>query len=192
MAHLRAELAGLPTPASLKDLEQLPYLNACILEANRLSFGLTRRVSRTAPSEALQYGDYNIPPNTPFATSTLAIHANEEIFPDPWTFKPERWLYHDENASAGNSEWRFSDEAMKKRKFNMAFGYKGPRMCLGMHLAEAEMRLAIAAVAGLDMELFETDLGDVEYRHDFQVAHGRLGSEGVRAVVKGRMGKEVR
>lgn len=48
------------------------------------------------------------------------------------------------------------------------------------------MRLAIASVAKFDFELCDTDVDDFAYKHDFQVAHGKLESEGVRAMVRGQ------
>lgn len=172
MARLQEELRSVGPNLGLKDLEQLPYLNAVILEGNRLSFGLTRRVFRTAPEDTIVYNGYEIPPGTPFATSTLAVHADESIFPEPFAFKPDRWL---------------GPDAKDLRKYHMSFGAKGPRSCLGVHLAEAEMRLAIAGVARYEMELYDSSVRDVEYKHDFQVAHGDLKSPGVRARVKRRV-----
>lgn len=170
MAKLREELKDVPIDASFHDLEQLPYLNAVLTEANRISFGVTRRSFRLAPEEALRYGDYDIPPNTAVAISTLAVHGDPNIFPDPWSFRPDRWL---------------GPEAKERKKYHIAFGAKGPRACLGMYLAEAEMRLAMSRLARFDMELYETTIEDVEFKHDFQVAQGRLDSKGVRAVIKG-------
>ncbi len=59
----------------------------------------------------------------------------------------------------------------------MTFG-KGSRMCIAMHLANAEM-------ARWNMRLFETDDGDVRFQHDYHVAALQLDSKGVRAVVAG-------
>ena len=55
-----------------------------------------------------------------------------------------------------------------------------------MNLAHAEMFLALAAMARFDMTLFETDLSDVEFQHDFHVAYSKLDSKGVRARVQGK------
>ena len=167
---MRSELAGIPSPPTLADLERLPYLSAVLAEGNRLSFGLTKRNGRTAPDELLRYGSYSIPPGTLVCTSSLAVHTNESIFPDPWEFKPERWL---------------GQEGAKARQFQFAFG-KGSRKCLGINLAYAELYLAIAAVANWDVELYQTDESDVTFQHDYQVAHAKLDSKGVRAIVKGR------
>jgi hypothetical protein len=64
----------------------------------------------------------------------------------------------------------------------MAFN-KGSRSCVGINLAHAEMFLVIAAVARYDMKLYETDVSDVRFKHEFHVAFPKLESKGVRAVV---------
>ena len=170
MAKLRAELRTLPETASWTQLEQLAYLSSVIAEANRLSFRVTARVCRIAPHEDLQYKGYTIPPGTPVSTTTLSVHTDESIFPDPWAFKPERW---------------FGPEGAERRKYQMAFN-KGGRTCIGMNLAHAEMFLTLAAVARSDLELFETDLSDVQFQHDFHIAYPRLDSKGVRTMVRGK------
>ena len=170
LARLRDELQPLGDDPSLSQLIQLPYLNAIIHEGNRLAFGLTGRVARIAPDETLKYGDHVIPAGTPMSMTTLCIHTNETIFPNPWEFRPERWL---------------GDEGRERLKYHYGFG-KGARRCLGMNLANAELLLCLSTVARCDMELFETGLEDVEFRHDYQVAHPRLDSKGIRAVVLGR------
>ncbi|TVY83824.1 Cytochrome P450 monooxygenase sdnE [Lachnellula suecica] len=175
MSKLRAELSEHPS-TTLSEIDQLPYVRAISLEANRLSFGLTGRNPRIAPDETLTYTDlsskvsYSIPPGTPVSTSTLLAHTNEQVFPDPWTFNPDRWL--------GNG--------MEKKKYMLAFS-KGPRQCIGMHLADAEAMIAIAEMGRWGMELFETNDGDVKFLHDYHVATPNLNSLGVRARVLGRV-----
>ena len=170
MARLRSELRTVPETASWPELEQLPYLSAVIAEGNRLSFGVTARVCRIAPDEALQYKSHVIPAGTPVSMTTLCAHTDERIFPRPWIFDPDRWL---------------GQEGTERRKYQMAFN-KGGRSCIGINLAHAELFLAIAAVARYDMELFDTDLSDVEFKHDYHVAYPKLNSKGVRAMVHGK------
>ncbi|MCJ1267522.1 hypothetical protein MMC22_007407 [Lobaria immixta] len=170
MSKLRAELRTVPATASWTELEQLPYLNAVIAEGNRLSFGVTARDCRIAPDEVLDYKGYEIPPGTPVSMTTLSVHTDENAFPDPWAFNPDRWL---------------GKEGAKRRKYQMAFN-KGGRNCIGVNLAHAELFLAIAAVARYDMKLFNTDISDVEFQHEYHVAYPKLDSKGVRAVVQGK------
>ena len=160
----------MPQTSSLVDLENLPYLAAVLAEANRLSFGVTGRVIRTASHETLQYKQYVLPPGTQMCTNTLVAHTNEDIFPGPWTFNPERW---------------FGPEGKERQKFQLAFD-KGNRKCLGINLANAILCLAIATAARYDMELSETDETDVRFQHDYQISHPRLDSKGVRATAKGK------
>lgn len=171
MSKLRSELSS-NNSATLTDLDRLPYIHAIALEANRLSFGLTGRNPRVC-KETLIYTNkktqylYALPPGTPISTSTILAHTDETVFPDPWTFNPDRWL---------------GDEGQQRRKYNLAFS-RGPRACIGMHLAEAELLLAIRTIAGWEMELYETDEDDVKFLHDYHVATPRLDSQGVRARV---------
>ena len=170
MQRVRAELRNVSESASWTELEQLPYLSGVIAEGNRLPFGVTARVCRIAPDEDLRYNQCTIPAGTPVSMTTLSVHTDETIFPDPWAFKPERWL---------------GLEGAERKKYQMAFN-KGGRNCVGINLAHAEMFLSIAAVARYDMDLFQTDLADVEFRHDYHVAYPKLGSKGVRAIVRGK------
>ena len=68
----------------------------------------------------------------------------------------------------------------------MAFN-KGSRICIGINLAHAEMFLVIAAMARYDIELFQTDMADVQFQHDYLVAFPKLNSKGIRAMVHGKM-----
>lgn len=182
LAKLRRELSSFPSrPPSLNDLLGLPYLNAIIQEANRLSFGVTGRLVRQAPRETLTYiassgphqgTHYPLPPNTRLSTVTYCTHTDETLFPDPWAFEPERWL--------GSGE-----EISRRKRCMMALG-KGHRKCLGINVANAALCLTLSNAADYDMELFETDETDIKFKHDYQISHPRLDTKGIRAIVKGK------
>ena len=166
---------------SLSQLLALPYLNAVINETNRLTFGVTNRMLRYSPTETLTYTStygphkgttYTLPPGTVMSCITYCTHTNESLFPDPLVFDPERFLGH-------------SEEVNKRKRCMMALG-KGHRRCLGINVANAGMCLVLAAFAEFEMSLYETDLSDVAFRHDYQIAHPRLDSLGVRVRVEGK------
>jgi len=183
-AELENEITDLSKPLSIKQVEQLPYLTAVILEGLRLGMGTSNRQERVSPNEALTFQDgtkeWIIPPGTPVGMSTPLIHLNPTIFPFPLTFSPERFLNNP-----------------RLKKYIMSFS-QGSRQCLGMQLAYGELYLVLAGIwrrfGGPEskaeecpsgrFELFETDEEDVEMRYDLFVPYGKSDSKGIRVVVK--------
>ena len=121
---LRNELVkAIPDPLQhLKwpDLERLPYLNACTREAVRLSYGVSTRSPRISPKAAMNYREWTIPAGVPVSMTIYDVCHDEHIFPDSYTFKPERWLNNPKT----------SDGSPLDRYF-VGFG-KGSRSCLGI------------------------------------------------------------
>ena len=140
LARLREELQeAIPDSAvlpSVAELEKLPYLTAIIHESLRLSKSVSHRFARVSPDVSYRYEkfDLEIPRGMPVCMSLIDILDDPDIFPDPDSFNPERWLPFD------------SPEVRYCRKYLVAFG-GGTRMCLGMNLAWAELYLTVAAVA---------------------------------------------
>jgi len=121
LGKLRRELkdAGITatTPSDQLEwwkLERLPYLFGCVHEAIRLAHGISTRSPRVAPDTELVYKDYVIPRGTPVSMTNVDILMNEEIYPEPKRFKPERWI--------GNPGLE---------KYFVPFT-KGSRQCLGL------------------------------------------------------------
>jgi cytochrome P450 len=68
--------------------------------------------------------------------SILLLHHREDLYPDPYSFRPERWL---DGRKPGTYEW-------------IPFG-GGIRRCLGAALAMAEQRVVLTEMARrLDLE----------------------------------------
>ncbi len=82
-----------------------------------------------------QLGDYRVEPGTAIAMSILLVHHREDVYPDPFAFRPERWL----GRKPGTYDW-------------IPFG-GGIRRCLGAALAMAEQRVVLTTMAKrLDLE----------------------------------------
>ena len=104
---------------------------------------------RAAPEEELQYRQWTIPRGTPVMESAFFIHLDPEIFPDPFEFRPERWI---DNPSL--------------TQYLVVFG-RGTRACLGLNLAMSELNLGIAtSLRRFRFELFETSREkEVDVKH---------------------------
>jgi cytochrome P450 len=74
-------------------------------------------------------GDFGVQAGRPIAASMLLVHHREDLYPDPFSFRPERW----EGAKPGTYEW-------------FPFG-GGTRRCLGATLAMAEQRVVLREMA---------------------------------------------
>ena len=180
LGRLQDELAtAIPDPSempSLTELQRLPYLSACIEEALRLSYGTTQRGPRISRTQSTAYGSYILPPKTEISMSIYSIAHDEDIFPSSYTFNPSRWL----DTPKGPDGQKFLSRYM------VSFG-KGNRMCLGMHLAYAEIYLALACVVrNFKITLWNTSSEDVEAYSDMFLPHPKKESKGVRVFVERR------
>ncbi|MCW3033372.1 MAG: cytochrome [Solirubrobacterales bacterium] len=103
------------------------YLEATIHEAMRARPVIPligRRVS-----VPWQLGEWLLPAGTPVLVSILLLHHREDLYPEPFSFRPERFL----GVKPGTYTW-------------IPFG-GGIRRCLGATLAMAEQRVVLRAIA---------------------------------------------
>ena len=153
----------------LIELEKFPYLTAVVLEALRISYGVSHRLQRVSPEVSFRYHDVVLPAGTPVSMSSVLIHDNESIFPEPREFKPERWLPLETTGAA-------------LQKYLVSFS-RGSRQCLGIHLGWAELYIGLASVFGRfggKMRIVDTVRErDVELYHDFFTPTPKVGSEGI-------------
>ncbi|KAL6921196.1 hypothetical protein ACHAPO_006104 [Fusarium lateritium] len=177
--RLMADLDGID-PENLKwtDLEQRPYLWAVIHEALRVMPGVSHRSARIAREEDLVYQSKDgntswvIPRGTPIGMTSMINHWNEELFPEPDEFLPERWL--------DNGKPNY-----KLQKFLISFG-KGSRACIGENLAYCEVYIMAALMAFRVVpraRLYETTIEDLTYDHDLIVLQTKKGSISVRIAI---------
>ncbi|KAH8887959.1 putative cytochrome P450 [Thozetella sp. PMI_491] len=173
---LRASLAEIMTGYPAKsptwaELERIPYLFGCVREGLRISFGSLRRIPRVSPDVDLQYKQWLIPRGTPVGMSAFMMHTDPDVFPEPYQFKPERWI-GDYDPNLNRNYVPFS---------------KGSRSCLGRNLAYGELYLTLAVLfrpEGPKMTLFETDETDVIPVHDYFLAMPKLDTKGMRVKVE--------
>ncbi|KFG86111.1 putative cytochrome P450 [Metarhizium anisopliae] len=121
------ELRTLPDDFTEHDLRELPLLGQCVEETLRLYSAAPALLPREVPQGGVQLGGYWLPGGTTVATQAYTMHRHPDIFPNPDEFNPYRWAA--------------PTKAMKEAF--MPFG-RGPRICIGLHLAYIELRLAAA------------------------------------------------
>ncbi len=111
-------------------------------------------------------GDYVVPAGSAVSISTLLLHHREDLYPEPFAFRPERWLAR----KPGTYEW-------------IPFG-GGTRRCLGATLAMAEQRVVLAAMARR-LEL-QADRPEPEHAQHRNVT--MIPARGARVMVRARAG----
>ncbi|MBX3206740.1 MAG: cytochrome P450 [Labilithrix sp.] len=129
-ARMEAELDALGRVPSYEDLKQLPYTLAVFKEAMRLyppAYVLGRRSVADAT-----IGEHLVRKSSIVLVSILGIHRRSDLWPDPETFDPGRFL--------GDKEKQLP------RCAYMPFG-AGPRVCIGNHFALMEGHALLATVA---------------------------------------------
>ncbi|PQE06289.1 benzoate 4-monooxygenase cytochrome P450 protein [Rutstroemia sp. NJR-2017a BBW] len=149
LSELRTVMQHPTSRPDLQKLESLPYLNAVIQEGLRMTQPITHRLSRLFPKKTLVFQGKIIPPGTVVHMTALLIHENEDIFPDAKSFIPERWL----------------DSKLPLKRYLVPFA-RGPRSCLGINLAWAELYLIVAMV----FRRFDFDIAGVVRERDIDAA----------------------
>ncbi|KAL4743985.1 cytochrome P450 [Aspergillus similis] len=131
--NLRTALQNNPPDS---DPLSTPYLRAVVREGLRLSWANPIRLPRSVPAGGWKYKSYFFPAGTSVGVSAWQLHQEENVFPNPLSFSPERWL-----------EPNVTDDMLNNF---FAFG-KGTRACIAQNLGTAEVTLAIWKVAEKDV-----------------------------------------
>ena len=74
---------------------------------------------------------FHIPAGTLVGLQIYSLHFNPNVYPDPFAFKPERWL---------------NETTSEMQRDFIPFGL-GPRQCIARNLATQELFLGVRAIA---------------------------------------------
>jgi len=121
LARHPEKLARLRAEAEAGESEE--YLTATIQETLRLRPVISIVIRRL--TEPVEIGGYELPAGVSVTPSVYLVHRNPEIYPDPDSFKPERFL----DNPPGTYTW-------------IPFG-GGVRRCLGASFAQFEMAVVL-------------------------------------------------
>ncbi|RYP07931.1 hypothetical protein DL764_002202 [Monosporascus ibericus] len=136
-------------------LSNCHYLRACIDEALRIAppvpGTLWRELASDEKDKPLIIDGHLVPPQTQVGANIYTLHHNEKYFPDPYMFRPERWL---------SSETPESQRNLMREAFTpFSIGYRG---CAGKAMAYLESSLVVAkSLWYFDFKLAPGQLGEV-------------------------------
>lgn len=135
-----------------EQLNNLPVLDSIIKEALRLSSAsLNIRTAKEDFTLHLEDGSYNIRKDDIIALYPQLMHLDPEIYPDPLTFKYDRYL--DESGKAKTTFYRNGN---KLKYFYMPFG-SGATICPGRLFAVQEIKqFLILMLSYFELELVES------------------------------------
>ncbi|XP_046688945.1 LOW QUALITY PROTEIN: probable cytochrome P450 4d14, partial [Homalodisca vitripennis] len=112
--------------ATYQDLQEMRYLENVIKESLRM-YPLTGFIARVCCEEITLKSGYVIPKNTSVVILMEAICHDPQVYPDPYTFDPNRW----EKKSSHYSYLHFG---------------AGIRNCIGQRFAMLEMKSVLSRV----------------------------------------------
>jgi cytochrome P450 len=142
---LREEISSLQGSKDAKQIDQLPILNACLMETLRVHAAIPGNQPRVTPPSATLGPFTNLPAGIRVQSQAWSLHRNADVYPDPDAWRPSRWLDADEAQSKEMSKWFWACGS-------------GGRMCVGSNLAVLEMKNVMVTIWGQ----FATEVTDDE------------------------------
>lgn len=113
------------------DLQNLPYMNACIDEGLRIFPPVPTGLTRTVPAGGDTVAGEFLPGGVTVSCHSWSQTHSPINFTQPDEFIPERWLEADGSYSG--------DDKDASQPFSL-----GPRGCIGKHLSYLELRLILS------------------------------------------------
>ncbi|KAJ7230278.1 cytochrome P450 [Mycena pura] len=162
-ARAQAEIDSVVGPGNLPDFSDeasLPYVSAIVKEVlrwqNVTPIGFPHYI--TVEDE---YAGYRIPAGSVVIGNTWSILHDEKMYPDPHSFKPERFLLDGKlNGAVRDPE-------------TAAFGF-GRRMCPGRHMALGSIWITVASIlATLKIDKSVDDDGE-EVEPSYEYSRGLI------------------
>lgn len=157
------------------DVEELPFLTACLLEMLRMrTYSIAwRQAQQDAVLESESGKKYSIKAGALIAVPWAVQHYDENMWANPFEFRPDRHM-------PGMEELRAKKLSPVRERFALSPFSWGPHKCSGYPLAMVEIPVALAIAFQLyDMELLDSLPGS-----DWQAAFGVVGPDSQPARVK--------
>ncbi|OQV16526.1 Cytochrome P450 18a1 [Hypsibius exemplaris] len=144
-------VVGIERVPSMDDLKELPFTEATICEVLRAS-SVVPLGNPHAASEDTMFHGHLVPKGATIFSNLWAVHNDETLWHNPSEFNPSRFLV---------------DGKVERPPHFMPFS-TGRRVCLGDHLAKAEIYLVFASV----LQRFQVSIPAGESKPDCQGLFG--------------------
>lgn len=148
LAKLTREIrAAFASPAEIQNpkLNTLIYLTACIDETLRLVPPKPSTVPREVCPGGLEVDGRHLPAGVTVGTPVYALHHDEHIYPEPWSFSPERWIVNVDEKEAGlGGGGGASPESVIRARAALCPFLLGPLNCIGKNMAYFALKCSLA------------------------------------------------
>jgi len=137
-AEIRSKFDNVEEISQGPKLTSCTYLRACCDEAMRMSPSVGGLLPREVLAGGTSVDGEHIPEGIVLGVPHYTIHHNASYYPEPYKYKPERWIAGSE---PGVTEHSVSVAQSAFCPFSI-----GPRGCIGKGLAYIEMSITLARV----------------------------------------------
>jgi cytochrome P450 len=117
-------------------LNACKYLHACLKEALRMSPSVTGLAPREVLAGGLTIDENHFPQGVTIGTPIYTIHHNEAYFPEPFIYRPERWIVHPDKD--------YTEESVRLAQSAFCPFSIGSRSCVAKNLAWMEISITLA------------------------------------------------
>ena len=167
VAEVRTTFADTSQIRSGPKLDGCAFLQACIEETLRMAPPVASLLPREVLPGGMEIDGQRIPAGTVVGVSAYVIHHDPDRYPDPWSFRPERWIPEPQSGVTPESV-----EGAHRAFCPFSAGSRG---CIGKGIAYLELKIALAhilfrynvrEVAGDGLGGGHVDLGKGRHRGD--------------------------
>lgn len=144
---------GLSLPCEKIQSSSLPYTMATFYESLRLYPPVPFEIKQCEKAVTLPDGTF-LPKDAVVVWCPWAMSRSKHTWgPDPYSFRPERWLGDDSDGNEGMTK-RVKKVFIPKTAFEFPVFNGGPRSCLGKRMAELQAVYTIASLVW-EFDFFE-------------------------------------
>ncbi|KAJ7132495.1 cytochrome P450 [Mycena epipterygia] len=127
----------------------MPYVSALVKEVLRWQNVTPLAIPHFLTTED-EYRGYRLPAGSVIIGNTWAILHDEDMYPDPYTFKPERFLLDGKPNPAVKDPTRPSDSGggmvIESNRDRHPMIYHRHRICPGRHMARSSIWIAVVSI----------------------------------------------